>query len=150
MLIFPERGVGLFVFTNRTYAGPTAPLWDAAVALYKAGRLGEIPVPGLSADLAAAYKVAGDVYKAGSVRVAEGAWAMNFLMDRSVENWGRELARLKAAAGDCATDASVTPTGSLSGGFTWRCAHGRIRGSVLLSPDASPRIQALNFAVVSP
>ncbi|MGE4063744.1 MAG: serine hydrolase domain-containing protein [Rhodospirillaceae bacterium] len=150
MLLFPERGVGLFVFANRTYAGPTAAIWDAAVALHEAGRLGETAPPPLSGHLAGAYKVAGEVYTAGNVKIAGASLAMNFLMDKAAETWARDLARLKAGAGDCDTGAAVTPTGALSGTFNWRCTHGRIRGSILLSPDTPPRIQRLDFAVVTP
>ena len=150
MLLFPERGVGLFVFTNRTYAGPTAPLWDAAVALHKANRLGKVPPIALSSSLSAAYKIAGEVYKAGNLKAAGDTLAMNFLMDKAVETWARDLARLKLASGDCDSSAEITPTGALSGTFSWRCAHGRIRGAVLMSPDTPPRIQRLDFAVVTP
>lgn len=150
MLLFPDRGVGLFVFTNRTYAGPTAPLWDAAVVLNEAGRLGKVARPAGSEYLAAAYKIAGDVYNAANLRPAEDSLAMNFLLDKAAETWGRDLVRLKAAAGDCDTSAAATPTGALSGNFNWRCAHGRIRGSVLLSPDTPPRIQRLDYSLVAP
>ncbi len=36
MLLIPETGTGIFALSNRTYAGPSAPVWDAATALYKA------------------------------------------------------------------------------------------------------------------
>lgn len=150
MLLFPERGVGLFVFTNRTYAGPTAALWDAAVVLHKADRLGKADPVALSTHLTAAYKVAGDVFKAGKVSGAGDSLAMNFLMDKSAENRAVDLAKLKAAVGDCDTGVAVTPTGALSGTFVWRCEHGRIRGNVLLSPETPPRIQTLNFNLVMP
>jgi CubicO group peptidase (beta-lactamase class C family) len=150
MLIFPERGVGLFVFTNRTYAGPTAALWDAAVVLHKANRLGNTQPIALSAPLTAAYRAAGNVYNAGNVGAAGDMLAMNFLMDKSAENRAVDLAKLKAAVGACDTSAPVNPTGALSGTFTWRCEHGRVRGNVLLSPDTPPRIQTLTFTLVTP
>ena len=37
VLILPDFGVGIFALANRTYAGPRAPVWDAAVALLRAG-----------------------------------------------------------------------------------------------------------------
>lgn len=150
MVIFPERGVGLFVFTNRTYAGPTAPLWDAAMVLHKAGRLGKTqPIP-VSKALARAYDAAGKIYQAGNVEAAEDILAMNFLMDKGAKTLAAELTRLKAAVGTCEVSASITPTGALSGTFTWRCAHGRVRGNLLLSPDTPPRIQRLDLNLVTP
>ncbi len=40
VLLLPDRGIGIFAFANRTYAGPSVAVWDAAVALNKAGLLG--------------------------------------------------------------------------------------------------------------
>jgi len=40
----------------------------------------------------------------------------------------------------------VTPSGALAGEFTWRCAQGRVKGSVLLTPTKPPRIQEIKLA----
>jgi hypothetical protein len=61
-----------------------------------------------------------------------------------------ELAELRAQAGVCATDAPIAPTGALSGEFTWRCAQGRVKGTLLLAPTSPPRIQSLRLARVAP
>ena len=45
VLLLPDYGVGIFAFANRTYAGPRPPVWDAAVALHRAGLLTPRPVP---------------------------------------------------------------------------------------------------------
>ena len=37
VLLLPDHGVGIFALANRTYAGPSGAVWDAAVALSKAG-----------------------------------------------------------------------------------------------------------------
>ncbi len=37
VLLLPDYGVGIFALANRTYAGPRDPVWDAAVALRRAG-----------------------------------------------------------------------------------------------------------------
>lgn len=105
VLLLPDYGIGIFALANRTYAGPSAPVWDAAVALHKAGLLAA---------------------------------------------WGRELAKLRAQVGDCETDSPVVATGALSGTFTWRCAHGRVKGSLLLAPTRPPRIQSLRLARATP
>jgi hypothetical protein len=87
---------------------------------------------------------------AGGVAAAGDVFAMNFFLDRSAEAWGRELAKLKAQAGACATDSPVVATGALSGTFTWRCAHGRVKGSVLLAPTNPPKIQSLRLDRATP
>jgi CubicO group peptidase (beta-lactamase class C family) len=47
VMLMPKNGVGIFALANRTYAGPSAPAWDAAVAMFKAGLLArrDAPIP---------------------------------------------------------------------------------------------------------
>jgi hypothetical protein len=70
---------------------------------------------------------------------------MNFLMDRSEQNWAREFARLKSAAGACRTDAAIEATGALAGRFRWDCERADLTGDLLLAPTNPPTIQALRF-----
>jgi CubicO group peptidase (beta-lactamase class C family) len=150
VLLLPDRGVGIFAFANRTYAGPSRAVWDAAVALNEAGLLGKEREPAASNDLAAAYRTVGAIYAAGDVAIARDQLAMNFLLDRDVAAWSRELAELRAQVGECETSSPVTATGALSGDFTWRCTHGRLEGSLLLAPTNPPRIQELILEPVEP
>jgi CubicO group peptidase (beta-lactamase class C family) len=149
VLLLPDRGVAIFAFANRTYAGPARAVWDAAVALQQAGFFEDRAVM-VSAALARAYRTVAAIYAAGDVAVAGDQLAMNFLMDRDAAGWGRDLAKLHAQVGDCDTTAPVTAQHALSGEFTWRCAHGRVKGSVLLAPTVPPRIQAIKLAPVEP
>jgi CubicO group peptidase (beta-lactamase class C family) len=149
VMLMPDFGVGIFAFANRTYAGPSGPVWDAAVALNKAGYLKRRPAP-ISDALAGAYRAVVAIYQAGNVAAAGDTFAVNFLMDRDAAGWGRDLAGLKEKLGDCDTTAPVNPTGALSGSFTWRCASGRVSGSVLLAPTTPPRIQEIRLRSKSP
>lgn len=149
MMLMPDYGIGIFVFTNRTYNGGSGPAWDAAVALHRAGALVERQVP-VSQSLAAAYRAAGAMYRAGAVGAAGDMLAMNFLMDRSAANWAREFARLKEQVGSCDTASPITATAVLAGSFSWRCERGRVSGSLLLSPTNPPAIQALGLSVIVP
>jgi CubicO group peptidase (beta-lactamase class C family) len=144
LLLLPEYGVGIFALTNRTYAGPTPPVWDTAVALKQAGMLTSRTLP-ISPALASTYRAAGAMYRAGSLTPGRQLLAMNFLMDRSTENWAREFARLKGQVGECRTDAPITATGALAGRFTWSCDKGELQGNLLLAPTRSPAIQALRL-----
>ncbi len=144
VLLLPDAGVGIFAFANRTYAGPTGPVWDAAIALHKAGYLKQSQ-PAPSADLANAYRAVAAMYKAGNVAAAGDVFAVNFLMDRDAAGRARDLAALKEKVGDCDTSAAVNPTGAQSGSFTWRCATGRVSGSVLLAPTVPARIQEIRL-----
>ena len=104
----------------------------------------------VGADLARAYRTAGEIYKAGDVMAGRDLLAMNFLLDRDADGWARDLARLKAQVGDCQTTELLTASGELTGDFTWRCKHGRVKGSLELAPTRPPRIQALELKPISP
>lgn len=144
MILMPERGTGLFAFANRTYAGPAGPLFDAAAVLVRAG---VAPVrPTVASDiLTERYADLGRIWAAGDVSVVGDRLAMNFLMDRSVENWRTVLGQLRTDAGACATDAPITPTGGLSGTYRWTCEKGAVEGRLLLAPTTPVTIQAINF-----
>lgn len=144
MILMPERGTGLFAFSNRTYAGPSAPLVEAASTLVRAGLAPVRPLT-ISDILAERYVDLGRIWASGDVSVARDRLAMNFLMDRSVENWRTVLGTLKTDAGACAADAPITPTGTLSGTFRWTCEKGVIEGRLLLAPATPATIQALNI-----
>lgn len=150
VLLLPNRGVGIFALANRTYAGPSAPVWDAAISLLKAGALPPERPFAVSTDLAGAYRAAGEIYARGNVTGVSDLLAMNFLLDRDADGRARDLAKLKAQVGDCDSSAPLTATGALAGEFTWRCSHGRVKGSVLLSPTRPARIQELKLEPIAP
>lgn len=145
MLLFPEAGVGIFAFSNRTYAAPLPPVWDAAGVLLRAGALKAGATP-LTPALRDAYAAVGRMWTAGTVDGEPTYLAMNMLMDRSAANWAAEFSRLKAESGDCDTSAPIVADGALSGRFQWRCTTGRINGQLLLAPTATPQIQALGLS----
>ena len=144
MILMPDRRTGLFAFANRTYAGPSAPLLEAASTLVRAGLAPVRPLE-TSDILAERYVDLGRIWAAGDVSVAQDRLAMNFLMDRSEENWRTVLDLTKTDAGACATDEPITATGALSGTFRWTCEKGVVEGRLLLAPTMPVTIQALNF-----
>jgi CubicO group peptidase (beta-lactamase class C family) len=149
IMLMPEYGVGVFAMANRTYAGPSAPAWDAAVAMHKAGLLKKRDVP-VSAAVAAMHEAARKSYAAGNIGPLNGKLAMNFLMDRSAENWAIEIAKLKRQVGECATVNSFTADTAMSGTYRWTCERGQLDGQVLLAPTTPASIQAWRMRVVQP
>ena len=147
VMLMPDHGVGVFALSNRTYAGPAAPAWDTAVLMDKAGLLESRAVP-VSAAVADAYAAAKSAYAAGNLGPLEGRLAMNFLMDRSAENWAAELARLKGEVGACPTDEPLAPIGAMSAAFRLNCEKGKLDGMLLLAPTSPATIQALRLRVV--
>jgi CubicO group peptidase (beta-lactamase class C family) len=149
VMLMPEYGVGIFALSNRTYAGPSAPAWDSAVALHKAGLLKRREVP-VSVAVEAAYSAAYRAYEAGNLQPLEGKLAMNFLMDRSAENWAKELARLKAELGNCGSETPPKSENAMSATYRWNCERGELDGQILLAPTNPPTIQAWRMRVVQP
>lgn len=149
MLLLPEAGVGVFALTNRTYSGPSGPVWDAAGALKAAGFARDRTLP-VSPALSAAYTAVQRIWATGAVTGEGKQLAMNFIQDRSSAEWAKHLAETKAKSGSCETQGAPTATGALSGRFRWVCANGAIEGDLLLAPTATPQLQALSFRSVAP
>ena len=99
VLLLPDYGVGIFALANRTYAGPRNPVWDAAVALRRAGETPRRGRPWCPARWRTAYGAVGAMWTAGAVTSPPDALAMNFLMDRDADHWARDLTALKADVG---------------------------------------------------
>jgi CubicO group peptidase (beta-lactamase class C family) len=148
VLLMPEYGIGIFAFDNRTYAAPTAAVFDVAQLLKNAGLLTPRSI-GVSDALAQAYARAGAMFHAGDLKPGLDDLAVNFTLDRSAENWSKEFSRLKDKVGTCAAQEPIIATGLLSGSFTWSCEHGTLRGGIELSPTTPPRIQSLTLTPVA-
>jgi serine-type D-Ala-D-Ala carboxypeptidase/endopeptidase len=146
MLLIPDAGVGIFALSNRTYAGPSGPVWDAATTLWQAGLINRRDLQA-SALLNDGYEAARAIWTEGRITGQQSRLAMNFTMDRSPENWAKLLADTKAKSGDCDTSAPIIPTGNLAGRFSWTCAKGKVSGNVLLAPTKEAQIQSLGFEV---
>ena len=149
VLLLPEYGVGIFAFANRTYAGAGGPVLAAAHALRESGFLKARSLA-VSDELAQAYRAVGAIYAKGELAAGGDVLAMNFLLDRSAAGWARELAKLKRELGECDASAPIVADGTLSGRFSWACASGHAKGSVLLAPTRPPRIQAMEIERVAP
>ncbi len=147
VLLLPHVGVGLFVFTNRTYApGASGAVWDAAMVLHSAGQLRQPALP-ISPAIAAAHDGIRRAYRAGEIGPVEDRLAMNFLLDRSADSWRADLGRLKQQVGECPTSGSIIATGALSALFRWPCERGGLQGTILLAPTNPPAIQTWQIEV---
>lgn len=145
VVLAPETGTAVFGFANRTYQGPSVPVWQSlwALARHHAIAPRETPLNPLLGTMQDATRAA---YQAGELKPLDGKLAMNFLMDRSAENWAKEFARIKGVVGECATTEPLRPQGYMTANFRWNCEKGRLDGQILLAPTNPPTIQALRFA----
>lgn len=147
VMLLPDKGIGLFAFTSKTYGGASLPMFRAALALKSAGYLTDAPIP-VSAGLAEAYAKAKAVWASGDIAAAP--LADNVLMDRDAAAWKSRLAALKAEVGACAASESISPVSAMEGRFAWTCEHGALVGRVQRSPTKALTIQALDFAPAAP
>ena len=147
VMLMPDTGTAVFALANRTYAGPSAPAWDTAVAMDKAGLLVRRDAP-VSPAIAAMFAATQAAYAAGNLQPLDGKLAMNFLLDRSAANWTAELAKLKDQVGACPTAEPLAPMGALSTAFRLHCQKGKLDGTLLLAPTRPVTIQAWRLRVV--
>ena len=147
VMLMPDFGVAIFALSNRTYAGPSGPAWDIAVAMHKAGLLVRRaePVASILTEFVAAARAA---YDRGNLGPLEGRLANNFLLDRSSANWAKELAAVKAQAGACTTTEPLSPRGAMGTVFRWNCEKGYVDGQLLLAPTTPLTVQALGLRFV--
>ncbi len=145
VVLAPETGTAVFGFANRTYQGPSLPVWRSLWALSRSGVIAPRETP-LNPLLGTMQDAARAAYQAGALKPLEGRLAMNFLMDRSAENWAKEFARIKDIVGTCATAEPLRPQGYMTANFRWNCEKGKLDGQILLAPTNPPTIQALRFA----
>jgi CubicO group peptidase (beta-lactamase class C family) len=147
VLLLPDKNVGIFAFSSRTYGAPALAAFRAAMALNKAGVLRE-PAIALTPGLSTAYAAARSVWATGDIAAAP--LANNVLMDRDAAAWKKMIAGVKAEVGACDTSAPIMPSSAMEGRFTWTCAHGRVSGRVQRAPTPAVTIQALQFAPAAP
>ncbi|WP_263587924.1 serine hydrolase domain-containing protein [Sphingopyxis sp. GC21] len=144
VMLMPDFGAGVFALSNRTYAGPSAPAWDTAVAMEKAGLLKTRPAP-VTPDMAAMIAAVRAVYDAGDLTPMQDRLAMNFLMDRSAALWAKDLAALKDQLGACPTAEPPVARGALGAVFRLNCERGKLDGQILLAPTHPLTVQALRL-----
>jgi CubicO group peptidase (beta-lactamase class C family) len=144
VLMLPDRGWGVFAFANRTYA-PMSKLTPRLAQILH-GAAPQRPAAAPSAALRRAIDAVAVAYASSRIEDVADACALNLLLDTPPHLRNAELADLKRKLGDGAVE-TIEPTHALGGHFTLACARGRLKVTVLLSPDRQTGIQKLVFAV---
>ena len=148
VVLAPERRAAVFGFVNRTYSGPAEATWAALLAIDSQAM---IP-PGkreVTPILATFQSYAFNAYNAGSLTPLQGKLAINFLMDRSMDNWAAEFAKVRKQVGGCTSAEPLFATGALTTAFRWNCDRGHVNGQILLAPTNPPTLQALRLIPIT-
>ena len=144
MLLAPERRAAIFGFVNRTYSGPAEAVWTSLLAIDN-----QTMIPPAKREVAPILTTfqsyAFNAYKAGNLAPLQGKLAMNFLMDRSTENWAAEFAKVRKDVGQCTSAEPLFATGAMTTAFRWNCERGHVNGQILLAPTNPPTLQALRL-----
>ena len=147
VMLLPDKGIGLFAFSSKTYGGASVPVFRAALALNKAGALRD-RVVAVSPGLASAYDSARAVWR--SRDIASAPLANNMLMDRDTAAWNGMIGAVQTEVGTCPATEPITPVSAMEGRFSWACTHGRVEGRVQRAPTVAVTLQALEFTSARP
>ena len=145
VVFIPSRGLGVYAFTNRTYAPVSRAVRDAANSLVRSGAFPERPQP-LSPALAEVAKVVERVFVAGDVGVARDLLAENVLLDESAAARNSQIAELKQRYGECKLAESQRSDSAMSATLVLGCDGGRLEVKVILAPTTPTSVQTLEFA----
>jgi D-alanyl-D-alanine-carboxypeptidase/D-alanyl-D-alanine-endopeptidase len=145
VVFIPSRGLGVYAFTNRTYAPVSRVVRDAANALVRSGAFPERPQP-LSPALAQVAQAVQRIYSAGDVGIAKQLLAENVLLDSAAPMRNAQLAELRQKLGDCKLAESQRADSAMSATLVFGCDGGRLEVEVILAPTFPISVQTLEFA----
>ena len=145
VLMLPERGWGRLRLRQSYLLPPMSRLHAPACRA--------VPRHATQAPAGAAIALAEARRRGGRLRLRRqrhrdpsSLFAENLLLDMPAPLRDAELARLKQQLGEGRLEL-IEPTHALAGRFVMACVNGRLRGAIILSPEAEPCIQKLTFAV---
>lgn len=144
VLMLPERGWGVFAFANRTYAPMSKLTPRLAQSLHEAMPKRSPAAP--SAALRRAVDAVVSAYASGRIEDVADMCAPNLLLDTPPSLRDAEIADLKKRLGEGTVEA-IEPRHALAGCFTLACERGRLKVTLVLSPERQPRIQKLVFEI---
>jgi D-alanyl-D-alanine-carboxypeptidase/D-alanyl-D-alanine-endopeptidase len=146
VLMLPERGWGVFAFANRTYARMSKLTPLLAQILHDAAP--KPPPVAPSPALRRAADAVAAAFASGRIEDAAHACAENLLLDTPAHLRNAELVALKKRLGEGAVE-TIEPEHALAGDFILACVRGRLKATVILSPERQPGIQKLVFELES-
>jgi serine-type D-Ala-D-Ala carboxypeptidase/endopeptidase len=144
VLFLRDRGIGIFVFANRTYAGASVPVRAAATLLVKSGAFPPVQASA-NPELQSVAAAVAEIYATGDVLTARQLLAENILLDQSAEQRNSQIRGLKAVLGACKPANPIAPGSRTAATITYSCEHGTLRVRVLLAPTSAVAVQRLEF-----
>lgn len=143
----PQHGVGVFAFSNLTYASLSRPVFEALERVAGA-------VPAAAAETTPEWswlqERVSSLYEGGG----SGAWAElaadNLLLDRPAARREEELHDLRQRLGPVLVVGPPVLSGRLRATWRLRCERGELEVECWLAPPRPARVQVLRFRAAEP
>ena len=148
---FPDYGFGIFSFANITYAGTGATNAKVATLLIEKAKLPPrtLPVPKtLEQRKLQLVQILADA--TWDEKLSAEIFADNFFPDRTRADWITQTRTTLATAGKIKSVGELKPLNQLRGSFPLIGESGSIDVFFTLTPEASPKVQALRLTVIVP
>ncbi|MDC6366350.1 MULTISPECIES: serine hydrolase [Flavobacteriaceae] len=141
---FPDYGIGIMAFGNRTYTGPV-PYDKIEQLLFETLDLQTRKLP-VSDILKKRKEDILDLINNGKVNLDAPIFADNFFLDRSKDKRTQEIQEILDKAGAIKKSQDIRPRNQLRGDFTIECKNGTINIFFTLTPEKNPMIQRLDVS----
>lgn len=141
-VFFPEYGIGIMAFGNRTYTSPYS-LRKVYQTLFDSLELKPRALP--ESDILATRKEeVAEWVRSGDPEVESRIMAENFFMDQSREHRRAEIEEVLEDAGAISSVGALEPENQLRGQFDMQAANGRVVVFFTLTPERDPKVQQLD------
>lgn len=141
---FPDYGIGVISFSNRTYASTGAANAEAMQLILEQSDIQPRELP-VSPILEARARQVRSLINTWDEELGKEMLAENFFLDKSRELRMKEVAELMDAAGEIKAVDPLDAWNQLRGTFLMRGEKKNLRVLFTLSPEKDPKVQGLYF-----
>lgn len=141
-VFFPDYGVGIMAFGNRTYTSPYSlrPIYQK---LFDSLEIKSRVLP-VSEILKTRKEEVAEWVRSGDEELGARILAENFYMDQDREHCRSEIDEVLEEAGDISSVGELEPENQLRGSFRMQAENGEVVVFFTLTPEAEPKVQQLD------
>lgn len=143
---YPDYGIGVISFANRTYAGMGSVNGRVLDTLVAIGKLQPRVLP-VSDILNKRKEELVQIIRSRDKGVAEGIFAENFFLDQSYASRAAAAKEVFNKVGKLLSVGPMVAENQLRGYFILKAERGDVRIYFTLSPEKDPKIQQLNLSI---
>lgn len=140
--IYPEYGVGVISFSNRTYGAPGLANAIALDTLIQLAGLKPRTLPPSEVLKKRQEQIVDVIQKWSDNQL--GIFAENFFMDLTLDRWKADAKKIFDEAGSIKSVGELRPENQLRGSFTITCEKKSVEIFFTLTPEADPLVQQLD------